>query len=213
MWPWDWISSAGNAISGLTQKAVDWVNSLIASVMSWVTDAINKIWHSISSVWDDITSVWNRLVGYINNLTDMAWRWVSNTARQIYDWALRLINDLWGYVKWLYNWAANELDHLYHLIWGWVQDVYNWVRREIWDPLYRLYNDVKNWFIQMFNRVWQYIEHPELLVKLIGGFLIRVWVDWVKQFGPMIVRWLIGNMRGLAGEVFDLLEHIISAVL
>lgn len=213
MWPWDWISAAGNAISGLTQKAVDWVNSLIASVMSWVTDAINSTWKSLQSLWNDVTNVWNQLVGFINKLSNEAWTWINNVANDIYKWAGQMLNDLWSYAKSVYYWALGEINKLYGLVDGWINAIYRWVQKEIWDPLVRLYNDIKNWAVQAFNKVWQYIEHPELLVQLIGAFLLRMWTQYVVRFGSVIARWLIHNMTNMAGEVFDMLETIISSVL
>ena len=213
MWPWDWITSAGNAISGLGQKAVDWVNSLIASVMSWVTGAINSIWKSIQSTWDDIDNMWNRLVGYIDNLTQTAWNWVTHTASQIYDWALRLINDIWHYIYGLYSWAVSELDKLGRLIERIWSDIVGWVVREIWDPLKRLYDDVKNFIDTWIPRIWQYIEHPELLVQLIGAFLLRMWLQYVIRFAGVLTRWIVRNMLGMAGEVFDVLETILANIL
>lgn len=213
MWPWDWLSAAGNALSGLTQKAVDWVNSLIASVMSWVTDAINAIWKSIQGVWDDVTHVWNTLVGVINRIVVDVWNGIYNLSTSIGRWVLGLVNDLWKYANWLFSWTLQQLDLLTKLAWEWVSDVYTWVRNEIWDPLVRLYNDVKAWAVQMFNQVWQYIEHPELLVNLIGAFLLKVWLEYAAKYGVMLARWLVKNMMGAAGEVFDLLETVISSII
>lgn len=212
MWPWDWVSAAGNAISGLTQKAVDWVNSLIASVMAWVTTAINSIWSAITGIWRDIQNVWNQLVTFVNTLGSQLWRAIYSLGDSIRNWAVGIFNDVWNYIKGVYDWAARAVDNLYHLVTGWVSDIYRWVQREVWDPLYRLYQDVKNWVVQQFNRVWQYIEHPELLAQLLGGYLLRVWFLLVKQFAVPLVRWLIRAMHGMVGEVFDLLETVISNI-
>lgn len=213
MWPWDWISSAGNAISGLGQKAVDWVNSLIASVMSWVTDAVNSIWGAIQGIWRDAIHTWDLLVGYINNLTQTVWDWITHTASQIYEWALRLINDLWHYIYGFYAWALSQVEWLAGQIAKVFRDIYDWVLREIWDPLYRAYTWIKDFVETWIPRIWQYIEHPELLVQLIWAFIVRMWLQYVIRFGLVFTRWLVHNMMGMAGEVFDILENIMANIL
>lgn len=213
MWPWDWVIAAGNAISGLSQKAIDWVNSLIASVTSWVSSAIDSIWSSITGIWHDIQSVWDQLVGFVNNLWVQLWAGITSLGHTISDWVSRLVNDLWSFINRLYDWASNELGRLGGLIDKVWNDITRWVQTEIWDPLVRAYEDVKTWVTGLFNRVWQYIEHPELLVSLIGGFLLRLWMQYVMRYAMPLARWVVRNMMGLAGPVFDLLESILTNIL
>lgn len=213
MWPWDWVIAAGNKLAGVSKDVYDWVSSLIASVTSWVNDAINSIWHGINQVWADITRVWNTLVAFVSTLAAQVWGAIARAVDQLTSWALRLINDIWGYLRGLYDWIVRQIDRVWHDVLALIDEIYRWVKKEIWDPLVRLYNDIKDWVEQWIARIWQYIEHPELLVQLIGSFLLRMWTQYVLRFGSVIVRWLLHHMTSMAGEVFDMLESIISSVL
>lgn len=213
MWPWDWIKAAGSALSGLSQKAVDWVNQLIASVMSWVTDAVNSIWRTISSIWDDIAKVWDNVVSFVTNLVNDVWRGISTLTNQVFRWIADGVNQVWQYAKGAYEWAEQEIGRVSTWVTNMFEYIYTWVKQNVYDPLVKLYDDVKNWVIQTFNQVWQYIQHPELLIKLIGGALMHLWMQYVRQFALVFVRWIINAMKSMAGEVFDLLESVLSNII
>lgn len=213
MWPWDWVIAAGTGLSGLTQKAINWVSSLIASVMGWVTSAITALWGTIYSLWSDINHVWTSILSWVGSIVITVAGAIDRFSHVISNWILGLVGALWSYVKSLYLWAVGQ----FNTIWGFVNrlagDLYGWVIREIYNPLLSLYNGIRNWVSQMFNDVWQYIQNPELLVNLIGSFILRNLLKYAKQFAVPVTRWFIRNMRGLAGEVFDLLESVLSSIL
>lgn len=213
MWPWDWVLAAGSGISGLTQKAVNWVSSLIASVMSWVNSAIASIWGAIYSAWHDIRTVWNSFLAWVGSVAIMVAGAIDRFSHLVSNWILGLVGAIWAYIKSLYSWALNQINTIWHYIYQLTSDLYGWVIREVYNPLVQLYNGIRNWVSQMFNDVWQYIQNPELLVNLLGGFIVRNTLKYAKQFAVPITRWLIRNMKGLAGEVFDLLEQVLTSIL
>lgn len=213
MWPWDWVIAAGNAVSGLSQKAIDWVNSLIASVMSWVTSAINSIWSTISSIWADIQSVWNGLVSFINTVASEVWTGIRVLTVQVTGWIVDAVNGVRQFAEDAYHAVWNALNNVSNFLNGVINQVYRYIKEGVLDPLTRLYNDVKNWTVYTFNRVWQYIQHPEMLVSLIGGYLFSIWLQLVRRYARPVVHWIINVMKSMAGEVFDLLEEVISSVI
>jgi phage-related protein len=213
MWPWDWVIAAGNAVAGISQQVYDWVSRLIASVTSWVTNAFNVVWNAIGTLVADIASVFGSAIAFAESLLGQLWGVIQQVRQDITNWVTRIWNDVWNYARGVYDWALNELGNLERSVDALFNAVYQWVQREVFDPLKRLYDGLMSWVTGWINKIWQYIQHPELLVQLVGGFLMRTWLSYVRQFGPVLARWLIRNMRGLAGEVFDLLEHVISSVL
>lgn len=213
MWPWDWISAAGSGLSGLTQKAVNWVNSLIASVMSWVNDAVNAIWRGITAVWHGITGVWSSTISFVVSTADAIYRWFDHLIHTISDWVLSLVNQLWQFIQGVYTWALNQINALWKYVFQFSRDIYSWVLRNIWDPLYHDYQDAVNWATQQFNQVWQYIEHPEMLASLIGRYLLASGIQLAERFAVPVTRWIVRSMRSMAGEVFDLLESVISSII
>jgi hypothetical protein len=40
-----------------------------------------------------------------------------------------------------------------------------------------------------------------------------MWMQYVTRFGAVLARFIVQRMMGLAGPVFDLLEHILASIL
>lgn len=213
MWPWDWVIAAGSGIAGISQKVVDWVNSIIASVMSWVTDAINSVWRSINAIWADIQQVWDEAVKIVETMAKTLWDGITFLERTVISYVEFTFSQVWGFAHDVYNWALSEISGFYAQLLSWANNIYQWVLREIYDPLKRAYDGLLNWATGWFNQIWQYIQHPELLVQLIGAFLLRMWLQYVLRFAAVFTRWIVRNMMGMAGEVFDVLENILSNIL
>lgn len=213
MWPWDWVIAAGNGISGIAQKIYDWVTQQIAALTSWVTSAISDIWNAISRIYQDIANVWNEVVRFVVNLVAMAEAWVENTVNGILRWTgeqfLHLVNSINDFIQWV----EQSIGRLTNQLVGYIQGVVRWVHDEVWVPLVRAISDVRSFVTTWIPRIWQYIQHPELLVKLIAGDLLGFWQRYVMRYGTAIARWMLRKMMGMAGEVFDLLETILSAII
>lgn len=213
MWPWDWVIAAGQWISGVSQSVYNWVTRLVTSVTDWATNAFNAVWTYLGTLVSYIASVWDRTVMFVNTLAAQVWAIIAKTGQDISNWVTGIWNDLWKYAKSAWDWSVQAVDKIYHWIDYVVNAVYSWVQREVWQPLKRAWDDFTNWASGWITRIWQYIEHPELLVKLLGSFLLSMWTSYIRQFGITLTRWFIRNMRGLAGEVFDLIEYILSAII
>lgn len=213
MWPWDWVTALGSGISGISQKIYDWVSQQIASVMSWVTSAISDIWNAISAIYRDISNLWNQIVGFVVNLIGTITLWVENIVQGITRWVEQLVGSLWQRVTDVINWILGEIGRISAYVSSAVQNIIRWVYNDVWLPIVRAVNDVRNFAVQWIGRIWQYFEHPELLVALIAGNLLRLWQQYILRFGTAIAKWLLRKMMGLAGEVFDLLEMILSAII
>jgi hypothetical protein len=213
MWPWDWVIGAGNAIAGISQKVYDWVTSQITAVMSWVMDAINSIWASISALWSEVERVAESIASGLVDIATSFTAWISSAITGVLSWAEGKIAELWSYARGVYNWAIGEFDHLRSLISDAVSGVLSWVDRNIWQPLNAAYRDVRNFVDIWIPRIWQYFQHPELIADLVGAALLRLWQRYVLRLGPAIARWLIHEMMKAAGEVFDLLEYILSSII
>jgi phage-related protein len=213
VWPWDWVIAAGRGVAGLSQKAVDWVNQLIASVTSWVLTALNSIWSTIGSIWSDITHVWNSLMQFVGQISVDVASAITRETSQVVSWITQGLNAVSSYIDYVYHWTVDQVTRLEGYAGGLVQEVYRWVDRNVYQPLARGYNSLLSYITSMFNRVWQYIEHPELLVSLIAGYLLSVWLALARRYAVPVTRWIINMMKSLAGEVFDLLETVLSSIL
>lgn len=213
MWPWDWVLAAGNTISGLTQKAVDWINQLIASVMSWVINAVNSVWGALGSVWVDITSVWDRLMSFVGTVATQFWDEIKLLTGEVTSWVAASFEGLLHLIQDGLSWLTAELGALSSFVEGLIADVYRWIQQNVIQPISNAISGVENWVTSLFNRVWQYIQHPELLANLLAGYLLSVWLQLARRFAVPLTKWIIRSMRSLAGEVFDLLEEVISNII
>lgn len=213
MWPWDWVIAAGRGVVGLSQKVVDYINSVIASVMSWVTSAIASIWSGLGTLVSDVALALGQAINFAENLVKQVWDALEFLSRTLNQLVYYLFNTAWQYIQGIFNWVVGQLARLEANLLSWANDVYQWVLREVYDPLKRAYDGMLNWATGWFNQIWQYIQHPELLVQLIGAFLLRMWLQYVLRFAAVFTRWIVRNMMGMAGEVFDVLENILSNIL
>jgi phage-related protein len=213
MWPWDWIIGAGNAVAGVSQAVANWVSQIIASVVSWVQDAITSIWNTLRDLGAEISSIWSSVVNTIENAVSGVINWVSGLIQSITSWVTRGIMDLWNWVRGTWDWVTRHISDLVKLVEHTFSQVVDWVNREIFQPLYRLYTGIRDFFTGWIVRIWQYFEHPELLVALIGGALWRTWTQYVARYGAAVARFIIREMSSLQGEIYDLLENILTSIL
>jgi phage-related protein len=213
MWPWDWVISAGKYIAGVSQDVYNWVTSLIASVTSWVTDAIDSIWHTIETIGRELGSVWSHIAETVENAVSAVYGWIRHLVQDVYDWASRGLQDLWNWARGTWDWIVRQIAEVRNWIASGLQQIIDWVNREVWQPLVRLYNSLRDYASGWIARIWQYIEHPELLVELVGGYLLKMWLRYVARFGLSIARFILRQMMSLRGEVFDLIEHVLVSIL
>lgn len=213
MWPWDWVTALGSGIAGISQKIVDWVGQQIAAVMSWVTSAITDIWNTIDQIYQDIRNLWDQIVNFVTTLVGSVVAWTEHFIQSILEWVGQQFTYLASYLSDAIRWITDTIRQIYNYVGGWVQSVIRWVHDDIYMPLYRFVNDVLTFARTWIARIWQYFEHPELLINLIGSSLWSLWSRYVVRYGAAVARWLLRRMVGLAGEVFDMLETIISAII
>lgn len=214
MWnPWNWVHSLWDtAFSGLKQLfqwvinefglLYDYVNGWITWLENAVAGAISYAYHLALSIEQWAMSIFNNVVGWATHIFQDITKWVSGLWDQLYQ----LIVQGWNFAHWVYN-------YLYNLVTGWINDVYKWVIRNIWDPLYNWATGLFKYLTQYINYLLQFIQHPELLAELIGGYLLKTWLSLARRFAVPLARWWMRTMMSMVGEFFDIIETIISQVL
>lgn len=214
MWnPWNWVKAGWDFSFGGIKQLYQWVLNTIGQVydyingwVQWLQDAINQVYqwaiNLATSIEQWAQSWYNYIIGWTQRLFAQITGWVIGLWNQLWQW----VQAAWDFAHWVYSYLSN-------LVAGWIRDLYAWVLRNIWDPLYSWVTGIYKWATQWINYLLQYIEHPELLAALIGGYLIKFWLDLARRFAVPLARWWMRTMMSLAGEFYDLIESVISAIL
>lgn len=213
---WSWLLLGGvTAIfaTGVPKAVYNWVLQQLTYVISAIGDAITAIWNAIQQIWNDIYGLWGRITAFIASLLTTVYNWVQSLINSTIGWVQRLWNDLWNFVNGIWSWVISKWAELYSLIIHSIDDIRNWVYSNIYLLLKQYMEDGYRFLTHAISRIAMYIDHPELLVKLLAGYLWSVWLDLAKQFGGLIIRWIIRTTESAAGEFFDLLETILSSII
>lgn len=214
MWnPWNWVKDGWDFAFGGIKQLYQWILTTIAQVYDYVNGWIQWLENRIN---DLVT--WTANLAFSIEQWAQSWYnyiigWARSIFAQITSWVIGLWNQLWSYVVEAWNFAHWVYSYLYNLVSGWINQVYQWVLRNIWDPLYNWVTGIYKSLTRWINYILQYIEHPELLANLIGGYLIKVWLQLAKRFAVPLARWWMRTMMSLAGEFYDIIESILSAIL
>lgn len=214
MWnPWNWVKAGWDFSFGNVKALYQWVLTTVAQVYDYVNGWIQWLESAINSVYQYAANLAVSVEQWAATVYGNVTGWVQNLIAQLEAWTVGLWNQVWQYAKEALDFAHWVYSYLYNLVSGWIQDVYQWVLREIWDPLYNWINGIYKSLTSTINSILMYIEHPELLANLIGGYLIGAWVSLAKRFAVPLARWWMRTMMSLAGEFIDIIESIISNVL
>lgn len=214
MWnPWNWVKAGWDFSFGSIKQLYQWVLGIIGQIYDYVNGWIqwlqNKIDNLASwalnmavSIEQWAQGVFNSIIGYAKYLIAQVTAWTLNLWNQLYSY----IKQAWDFAHWVYSYLSN-------LVWGWIQDIYQWVVHNIWDPLYNYITGIYKTLTKYINYLLQYIEHPELLANLIGGYLLKVWLSLAKRFAVPLAKWWMRMMMHLVGDFVDIIESILSGIL
>lgn len=214
MWnPWNWVKGAWNAGFNSLKDLYQWVLNQIGIVYDYVNGLVNSVWDAIGGA---LTTAYN-LANAIEQWSQSWFTWIIDFTRneisRITSWVGGLWDSLWQWVKYLWNYAQYLASYLPNLVWGWVQDVYRWVIGNIWDPLWNRITGLITWVTAQLNYILMYLQHPELFGELIIRAFARLWLTYTRRFALPVMRWLIRTLTTFRGEVFDLIETVISSLI
>lgn len=213
MFPWDWLFDENNPVNKVTRAVYDFVYRIVSYVVDWFSIGIYAIWTVLYTIGAQVASIFVRFAELVANIAVTIATTVAHVVAEITKWVGGLIANVWGYVTGFFAWITARVVWLEAKIAQVFQDIIKWVYDNFIRPIWDKITDTISWVTGWINRIWMYIEHPELLVELIGGVLMRLWTQYVLRFGSAFARWLVRSMMGMAGEIFDLLERILDSVL
>lgn len=213
MWPWDWVRAAYKGVLGIPKAITDLIANMISSVVSWVQDAIDVLQVGINFVASELQSVYDVVIHFAESIGQQVMMWALKKFFEITAWTTGLFARLYDYAQSVLTWAEREVITLYSYINSIVGKIEQWVISNIWSPLWSFVNGVYKTLSDAINAVRMFIEHPEMLIQLIGGYLLQNLMSYVKRYSIALTRWFIRASLHMGGELFDVLESIISAII
>jgi phage-related protein len=196
----------------------------VKSVWNWILKTISAVYSFIDREFQVVERYATDVYNYLDGLFHTAWNFivqVYNYAKSIVDvvihdvvsWVTRIWNDVFSFAKGVYEQLVQWADYFKHLIASVIDDIRTWVVNNIWNPLFNSIKEALGWITHEGAMMYDLLTHPDKLVALLGGYLWSAFLGLIKAGARPIGRFLVHIMMGMAGEVADVLEAIISSLV
>lgn len=210
---------------------LNFINNLFKSVVNdvkavwnWILKTISAVYSFIDREFQVVERYATDVYHYLDGLFHTAWNFivqVYNYAKSIVDvvirdvvsWVTRIYNDVYGFAKGVYEQLVQWVDYLKHLIASAIDDVRAWIINDIWNPLFNSIKSALSWILHEGAMMYDLLTHPDRLAALLGSYLWRAGLGLIKAGAKPIARFFVHVMMGMAGEIADVLEAIISALI
>jgi hypothetical protein len=213
MWPWEWLFDPSNPINKVGKAVYDFVYRIISTIMGWLTGIITAIWATLYTIAAQIANMLTQFVDFVASVAWTVAMSILHAVQQVEAWVGQLISNIWGYIWGMLSWISSAIAWLELKIYQVFQDMIKWVYDNVIHPIWDALNEFRIWATHWILVIGMYINHPELLIDLIGATLWRLWTQYVVRYGSALARWMLRSMMGMAGEIFDLLEHILTSII
>lgn len=178
-----------------------------------------------------ITDVYNGAIDYESHLNqqeqsdirmvlDVIGQTVSFLARiilvdivNVYQYVDRRVNALNSSFSDQLAWFMNFVRLLVFGLRLLIDDMRTWVETAIAGPLWSALNAFITRATKDIWTLFQYILHPELLVKLIAGYLWSTWLHLLHIFAVPIARFVIRTMFALREEFVGILIDVLAEII
>lgn len=195
-----------NTLAQIVDDAFTYEDNRITEVSNYLTDyeqvANNQLQYDISVVMDVIRTI-------INTMTAIVLVNIAN-LRQYVD---RRIDDLSSRVDSQLSWFSRIISLLEFTLRLLISGVRDWVESAIAGPLWAALNGFIKWATGQIWHILQYFLHPELLVKLIAGYLWQAWIGLLHAFAVPIARYLMRTMFALKDEFVGILLDVLADII
>lgn len=207
------ISTIGNLITGAINDVKNWILRLIQAVYSFIGQEIDALGSELDSLWNEAVGLYHSVEQFAIGVYDTLSNAITTAYHDILQWAQNAINDVVSFVKSALQVINDAIDDIYHKILQVYDDIESWVMTHIWDPLYNFAMTAIHWIENEGTYLYDLVTHPEKLVALLAKYIWDAWLEIFKDAVQPIARWLLHTMLGLAGDLADVLETLLTALL
>ena len=210
---WDWLSNQfGNVFSDVN-SAYQWLMGVIRSVWSWLWSSLVGIYAEFTVLMADIGSIAQGFFSLVYSIWAQAQTLIFAVFGSLASIIGTQVSRLWSYALSMYATFADLSNKAFTLIYNVEQRIYGWIGTYVVAPFTAIIGAISGRLGHLWDEYFGLITHPERIVKLIGGYLWSAWHDILKKGGRGIGRFLLHGMMGIAGEVWDVMESILSAFI
>jgi len=210
---WDWIAGLAGQTWGNINQLYQYILRIIQGVIGWIAAQLDFISAEITSIWSFIANLSSQIWGFVSGVVVSIETALVLMAQNFTGWVTGLISDLRNYADWVYSTLAGSIGALYGNVRQWISGVQQWALNNIWNPLHDFAAGMFTQLLNLSNFVYGLLGHPDRLAALLAQYLWLSWLDLLKSYSGAIGRWLVRSMLGMAGEVVDVLESIIAALI
>lgn len=207
------IAGIGNAITGAINDVKNWILRLIQAVYSFIDGEIDALGREILDVYNEAIALGRSVEQYAVSIYTVLSSVITTGLHDVISWASNALNTLSSIVNAAIHDIEAGLDDVRNRILQAYHDIESWVMQNIWDPLWNFITTAIHWIENEGAFVYDLLTHPDKLVKLIASYIWQEWLTLLKTYAAPIGRWLLHSMIGLAGDLIDVFETIIAALL
>jgi hypothetical protein len=212
-------------------KIWQWFKSVLTGALTGISDLASKVYQGVKAIIDRIESVfiliydaWSHpvatakaLLNYLVNFArdtayafNRAWnKWVVPLIIKAEDLAHRIEDYFWkGVLK-----AEEIVSNASGLIWDYLKGFKTWILNTLWSPLENSFKQAWQWISTRGEVVWQLIEHPERLAKLLLEPLAEAAWWFIKESTDLIAQFLLVGWMKATLAVVDVVEDVFSKLV
>jgi phage-related protein len=187
-----------------------WALAAVAAVYSFVDRTAAALWIASTQLFHSMEYLYRSAWHYITVVYTALKTVVDVVIRNLQNYVETGLKDVLGFATSVYHTLVTWVEYLEKLVTSAISDISHWVITEIYDPLVRTINTAIQWILHEGTYAYHLLTNPELLVDILGGWLWGAWSNVLINHSAAIMKWLLHSMRGMIGEVLDVLEKFIS---
>lgn len=177
-------------------------------------DEVNQsVWQFENITNQEQIRQWNMLLDIMNVMFGMLTAIIVVNIANLRQYVDNRIDSLSSSISSRFDWFMTVVNLLVFGLRLLIFGVKDWVEASVAGPLWAALNAFIRWATGEIRTLLQYILHPELLVKLIAGYLWQAWVHLLHIFAVPIARYIIRTMFALKDEFVGIIIDVLAEII
>lgn len=208
-----WLSDIGHFITGSISVVKDWLIRIIQSVYSFLDATLRHLESELVTSWNELNGFIGAVERFARSAYDALTIYVRVMWKETLSWVTSALDDIRTYLDRTVSWITHEITRLSAETLALIDDLKTWIVKNIIDPLISDVSAILNWLETYGSLVTTFLTHPDILAAWLARYLWRSYFELIRKHSVPIGRWIIHSMIGVAGDVADVLETIMTSLL
>lgn len=208
-----WLSDIGHFITGSISVVKDWLIRIIQSVYSFLDATLRHLESELVTSWNELNGFIGAVERFARSAYDALTIYVRVMWKETLSWVTSALDDIRTYLDRTVSWITHEITRLSAETLALIDDLKTWIVKNIIDPLISDVSAILNWLETYGSLVTTFLTHPDILAAWLARYLWRSYFELIRKYSVPIGRWIIHSMIGVAGDVADVLETIMTSLL